>query len=171
MKKLTLIAALLTLAACGFQPLYGREFKARQDLDLSAIRVSVDHTRYGQLLKAEIEGGINPDYERAEKLYELSVSLTSYETYLFVNSDGTSSRGDIDYRSTYTLRRILDGKVIQSGTINRVSSYNMSETADYASYVSEEDARKRGILEMAQDYKLRLANLLAKLNPSMSGQE
>lgn len=171
MKHFALIATLLALAACGFQPLYSREFRSKQDLDLSAIRVQVDNSRYGQLLKAEIEDAVNPDYERAEKLYSLDIALSSSDVYLFVNPDGTSSRGDIYYTSNYTLRRILDGKVIQSGQITRVSSYNISDTADYASYVTEEDAKKRGVLELAQDYKLRLANLLAKLNPAMSEEE
>ena len=162
MIALTLLA--LTLTACGFEPLHSREYRARQEADLSAIEVQVDNSRLGQLLKAEITDGVNPDYQRAEKLYRLKVNLAEREIYLFINPDGTSSRGDIEYRSTYRVSRIVDGKVLHTGRINRVSSYNMSDRADYASYVSEEDARKRGILELAEDYRLRLANLLPKLN-------
>lgn len=165
MKTLSALFAALTLTACGFQPLHSRDFRARQEADLTAIRVQVDNSRLGQLLKSEIEDGVNPDFERAEKLYTLSITLAENEIYLFIRPDGTSSRGDIEYRSHYVLRRILDGKVVQEGDIRRVSSYNISESADYASYVSEEDARKRGITELAQDYRLRLSNLLITLNP------
>ncbi len=160
-----LVLLLLSLTACGFQPLHGRAFRALTDADLSAVRIEVDRTRLGQLLKAEIEDGVNPDHQHAEKLYTLKITLTEREIYLFINPDGTSSRGDIEYRSNYQLLRILDGKVVQQGALSRTSSYNISETADYASYVSEEDARKRGVTELAQDYKLRLSNLLVKLNP------
>ena len=47
-----------------------------------------------------------------------------------------------------------------------MSSYNSSPTADFASYISIEDARKRAMQELAQDYKLRLAALLPTLNDS-----
>lgn len=168
MRLIPLTLLLLTLTACGFEPVQSREYRARQDVDLSAIRIEVDHSRLGQLLKAEIERGVNPDYQHEEKIYTLNIRLAERDIYLFVNPDGTSSRGDIQYRSTYTLTRKFDGKVLQSGLIRRVSSYNMSQQADYASYVSEEDARKRGIIELAQDYKLRLSNLLPRLNPKGS---
>jgi hypothetical protein len=166
MKKLLILSLIFVVTACGFQPLHSREFRARQDADLTSIRIETNNTRLGQLLKAEIEDGVNPDYANAEKLYTLTIALNESEIYLFVNPDGTSSRGDIQYNSQYTLTRSLDGKVVQRGDIIRVSSYNISEQADYASYVSEEDARKRGIVELAQDYKLRLSNLLVTLNPS-----
>lgn len=162
--KYVILSLMLTLAACGFKPLHSREFRAQTDTDLTAVRIQVDNTRFGQLLKAEIERGVNPDYHRAEKLYALQISLAEREIPLFINADGTSSRGDIEYRSAYALTRILDGKVVQQGKINRTTSFNTSENADYASYVSEEDARKRGIEELAQDYRLRLSNLLVKLN-------
>lgn len=164
MKKLLIIACLLSLTACGFQPVYSREYRAEQEFDLSAIRVEVNNTRLGQLLKAEIERGINPDHEIAEKLYTLKINITQRDVYLFVNPDGTSSRGDIDYRSSYVLRRVIDGKVVKTGWLKRVSSYNLTLNADYASYVSEQDARKRGIVELAQDYRLRMNNIMAQIN-------
>ena len=81
-----------------------------------------------------------------------------------MNPDGTASRGDKVYDSSYTISSLADGKRIATGSIQRTSSYNTSPNADYASYVSIEDARKRGILELAQDYKFRLAALLPTLN-------
>lgn len=167
MKKF-MLPLLLALTACGFHPVHSREFKAQQDIDLSSVQVVVDNTRFGQLLKAEIERGVNPDYEMAERLYTLQIGLIQHDIYLFVNPDGTAGRGDIQLDSDYVLKRKIDGKVLQTGHITRVSSYNISETADYATYVSQEDARKRGIIELAQDYKLRLSNLMARINPKVS---
>lgn len=168
----------LTLAACGFQPLHGQAYREAQSVDLSALDVHVAGTavassnvatttiprRYGELLKAEIEDGSNPRGLSGAKRFTLDVNFTESDIALFVNPDGTASRGDLNYASTYSITRISDGKLVASGTLNRVSSYNSSPTADFASYVSIEDARKRGILELAQDYKLRLATLLPTLN-------
>lgn len=156
------LATLFLITACGFQPLHSRSYRDSQAVDLSAISVTVDHTRGGQLLEAEIKDAINPDYEHQEKLYALNIVVTSSETKLFITPSGTSTRTDIPLTSTYKLTRKSDGKLLDSGTITRLSSYNTT-SADYSSYVSMQDARKRAVLELAQDYKLRLANILAKL--------
>lgn len=174
------LALLLLLVACGFQPLHGQAYRAAQSVDLSSLVIEVSGTsitpngtgigssslprRYGEQLKADIEDQVNPSGTTAEKLFKLSIAYSELENHLFVKPDGTASRGDLVYHSTYTLTRLLDGKPIASGSIDRISSYNLSLTADYASYVSIEDARKRGMQELAQDYKLRLAALLPTLN-------
>lgn len=168
----------LTLASCGFEPLHSEAYRASQAVDLSSIRVlAVGSTtenavavannmdrRYSELLTAEIEGQVNPTSLAAEKLYTLAITFNELDAASFVKPDGTASRGDLNYTSTYTITRLRDAKTVASGTIQRVSTYNTSPSADYASYVSIEDARKRGILELAQDYKLRLASLLPALN-------
>ena len=145
-------------------PVYGRAERAGYNSQIESVQVVTDGGRLPQLLKAEIQDQVNPDARHAEKLFVLTVHFTEVEVALFINPDGTASRGDLQYHSSYTLTRKLDGKLIDSGTITRVSSYNVSETADYGTYVSREDARKRGVTELAQDYKLRLANLLPKIN-------
>ena len=133
-------------------------------MDLSSVMVTVDHTRSGQLLEAEITDAINPTFERHEKLYRLTIKISQSEERLFINPDGSSGRSDIPVVSDYRLTRLTDGKLLDAGTITRVSSYNTSQTADYSSYVSLQDAKKRALLELAQSYKLHLANTLAKLN-------
>jgi hypothetical protein len=163
MRALFLISLCVMLASCGFEPLHGRKYRQEQRLDLSEVEIHVDNSRRGQLLEAEIRDAVNPDYQAATKLYRLQISLRETEIALFIRQDGTSSRGDIILNSNYTLTRIADGEVVDTNTITRSASFNSSESADYASYVSEEDARKRAVVELAQDYKLRLANLLARL--------
>jgi hypothetical protein len=170
--------SLVTLSACGFTPLHSQSYRESQALNLSSIAVvasgettanasSIANNiprRYSELLRAEIEDQVNPAADMAEKLFTLTIRFTETDVALFVKPDGTASRGDLTYYSTYIITRMHDGKQLGSGSIQRVSSYNTSSTADYASYVSIEDARKRGILELAQDYKLRLAVILPSLN-------
>lgn len=157
------LPVLLLLTACGFTPLHSEAYRAQTADSLAAIDVQAGTTRIGQLLKAEINDGINPEALAQPKQYVLAINLLEYEVALFINPDGTSSRGDVEYHSSYVLTRIGDNKIVDRGQIKRVSSYNTSEAADYSSYVSEEDARRRGIVELAQDYKLRLANLVPRL--------
>jgi LPS-assembly lipoprotein len=173
---LSALAALVLLAGCGFKPQYAKDSTTAAAVDLSSVAVTVIGStitanapstisrRSSELLKAEIEDQTNPRGTQGQKQFLLSINYTEQDTSLFVNPDGTSSRGDLQYASSYTLTRMSDGKVIASGNIQRSSSYSASPTADYASYVSVEDARKKGMLALAQDYKLRLATLLPTLN-------
>lgn len=164
------LTALLALTACGFKPVHSRETRMAQETQIESVQVVTDNSRFGQLLKAEIEDQVNPDAIRAEKPFTMKIDFKLTEISLFINPDGTSSRGDMQFASTYVLSRKLDGKIIDTGSITRVSSYNISETADYATYVSRDDASRRGVLELAKDYKLRLANLVGKLNNPNASQ-
>ncbi len=174
--RFAVLFGLLALSACGFQALHGQAYHDSLAVDLSAISIEVNGEnatttttsilphRYVELLKAEIGDGVNPMGVHAEKLFTLSIHFTETDVGLFVNPDGTASRGDLVYSSAYTITRIADAKVVATGTLQRTSSYSTSPTADYASYVAIDDARKRGIIELGQDYKLRLAALLPTLN-------
>ena len=171
MKKLSVILfTLIALNACGFTPVHGTAAHQSMQVNLSTVQIDVDGSRVGQLLKAEIQDQVNPATQQAQKKYSLKIAFSETESPVFINPDGTSGRGDLQFLSSYTLTRLSDGIVIGRGTIQRVSSYNTSINADYASFVSQEDARRRAILELAQDYKLRLTNLLPTLNDPHAGE-
>jgi len=159
--RLLLTLALFSLAACGFEPVLAKRTPdyTSASVDLSAIRVVTDRSHLGQLLKAEIEDQINPRHAAAPDRYTLAIKVSDSMMPLFINPDGTASRGEIRFASSYTLTRLADNVVVKRGNIERASSFNTSETADYASYVAQEDAKKRGMLELAKDYALRLSNL------------
>jgi hypothetical protein len=174
---LATVVVLCTATACGFTPLHGQAYKQAQTIDLSAVTVEVSGSnitptatttniprRYSELLRAEIEDQVNPMANSQAKQFKLTIAFSELQTYLFVNPDGTASRGDLVYDTNYQITRLADAKMVANGSLRSVSSYNTSPTADYASYVSIEDARKRAMLELAQQYKLRLAGLLPTLN-------
>jgi LPS-assembly lipoprotein len=155
---------LFVLNACGFEPVHAkRTSQGATQGGLEQIQVVVqDDSRLGQLLKAELEDQLNPDYLPAQKTHILTISLTESIIGAFINPDGTASRNNVNYVTNYALTPVGETASIAKGSISRVSSYNVSERADYATYVSEQDAKKRAILEIARAYKLRLANVLAR---------
>jgi hypothetical protein len=164
MKSFVTLLALMALCACGFEPMHGRAYQERSiSGDLAAIRVDTPTGILGELLRAEIEDAVNPEYHNVVPRYKIQIELIEQDIPLFVNIDGTANRGEIRYVSSYRLMRLADNTVVHTGVLRREGSYNSSQTADYAAYVSKEDAKKRAILELAQDYKLRLANLSARL--------
>ncbi len=164
MKAILLSLVFLTLSACGFEPMHSRAYQQQAiQGELAAIMVETPTGILGELLRAEIEDGVNPEYQNLNPRYRLKVDLIEEDIPLFVNIDGTANRGEMRYTSAYVLTRLSDNVVIHQGTLRRVGTYNSSQTADYAAYVSKEDAKKRAVLELAQDYKLRLANLSTRL--------
>jgi LPS-assembly lipoprotein len=154
-----LISSILLLTACGFEPVYAKR-EGAVAAELAAVDIHTDSSRKGQLLQAEIKDLLNPRRESQPPEYRLNITTTENISALFIKPDGTASRGDINLVSTYTLVRLSDDKVIDSGNITRISSFNTSENADYATYVAEQDARMRGILELARDYAFRISNVL-----------
>jgi hypothetical protein len=152
------------LSACGFEPIHGQHFRSQLENDLSTVIIEAGNGRFEQLLATEIEEGVNPRALASRKLFRLNIGLEETTIPLFINPDGTSGRGDIIYTSRYTLTSLTDGSTLHSGELTRVSSFNASQNADYASHVSTEDARKRAILELAEAYRLRLADVLPQLN-------
>lgn len=160
-RALPLCFALFVLAACGFEPVLAKRAPAAssQQVYLPEVRIETDRSHLGQLLKAEIEDQINPRHDAPAKRYVLKITVSDTLIPLFINPDGTASRGEILYDSRYTLTRLTDNVQIASGTITRASSFNSSETADYATYAAQEDAKRRGIVELSKDYALRLANV------------
>jgi hypothetical protein len=142
-RRVALIASMVALASCGFEPLHSKAYRDTLTVDLSAIEVNVASSaavtatarssriprRYSELLKAEIEDNVNPRASTTEKRFILDLSFTENDVALFVNPDGTASRGDLYYGSNYSIKRLRDGVVVASGSITRVSSYNSSPTA------------------------------------------
>ncbi len=57
----------------------------------------------------------------------------------------------------YTLYRTSDDKPITSGTLNYVDSYNNLTNAYFSTYISADDATKRGVAELSELYRERLA--------------
>lgn len=173
---LSLLLTCHLLIACGFTPLHGQTYREANSVDLSSLIIevagvnatanatSVLPRRYGELLEAEIRDRVDPGAVHQAKQFTLTINFSETESSLFVNPDGTASRGDLIYDSHYTITRIADSKQVASGTIQRISSYNTAPTAEYTSYVARETARKRGMIELAQEYKLRMATLLPTLN-------
>lgn len=98
--------------------------------------------------------------------YKLDVVLTQSVVGIGVARDGTASRYNLVLNSTYKLIRIADGKEVDSGSLGNFTSYNNPNNQYFSTYVSEQDARKRGIKELAELYRQRLISFTEKTIPA-----
>lgn len=167
----------LVLASCGFQPLYGQHIggdaktavTVHQLAGIEIGQVSGGASGQpspgilGQQLRNNIEDRLNPGKIIApESVYHLDISLSLRETGVAVSRDGTISRYNIFLDTTYVLTRKVDGKPVYQGRFSRSSSYNVQSNAYFSTYVSRGDSIKHGIVELAEEYRQRLAAFLVQ---------
>ena len=135
---------------------------------LDEVAVVVGTERLEQAFGEELRDRMNPTRSPSPKRYRVQVAIQEFNIPLFVAPDGTYGRGNIRFTANFRLTRMEDGALIDTGSVTRMSSYAASETnAIYASHVAQQDARQRGIVELANDIALRVANRLndASLQP------
>ena len=155
----------LALAGCGFEPVYQQ--RGEQQLDvidaLALIRVQTPLSRDGDQLKAELEDLFYQSQRpKQSPRYALNVTLETQERPFIIDPDGISSRFDLVVTSLYRLTRLSDETTLDSGHVRRYVSYNVAKENDYATYISQKDAKRRAIRALAEEYQQQIAALIAR---------
>jgi len=160
------LASMMALQACGFEPVYGRrryDAKYERAELLMAVDVKAPPGKLSELFKARLEDHLNPKGRNIKAQYVLDVDIKSNAEPDVIELDGTASRYTIRYVAPFKLRTRDSGKEIDSGTITRLVSYNVSQQDDYSTFIAREAAQKRGMTELAEDFKMRVAAAMHKL--------
>ncbi len=180
--RLLPIAICLMLPACGFHPVYGTSSGMAENSPIRA-GVMVTTTASGVIANTN-ETSKNIDSNATNSMarqftnilndmlasppspaYSLEVSIVQSSIGLGVARDGTASRYNLVLNSSYKLNRIADNKIVDSGNLSSVTSYNNPNNQYFSTYISEQDARKRGIRELAELYRQRLISFIEKNAP------
>jgi len=168
---LIILASLITLSACGFRPMASVETRQADNAvlahELASIDIQTSTAGNQRLLKqrfqAALEDLINPgELTRNDHRYVLQVNLVHAIAPGFINPDGTAQRFLIELRSNFVLTRLADNKIIERGILRRSSSYSNLPNSFFSTYVAEQDTLKRLAEQLAEEYRLKLASLLAR---------
>lgn len=164
--RVCVVGAMLAVTACGFEPIYANRtgnYTATVDLlEATKIVVSPADLR-GEQFKASLEDLLSPDAAMIAPAYRLEATMQNAVQPFIFNSDGTAGRYQITLTVPYVLYRMADNKVLFKGRASRIVSYNVSETDDFATHISMNDAYKRVGLEAAEDIKMRLSAYYASI--------
>jgi len=154
--------ALLLVSACGFHPLYGGgEGVGAVRTELAAIRIRPIADRTGQLLYDELRDRLNPGGEPAAPRYVLAVELQEASESLALRSDETATRTNLTLRASFTLSDAATAAVVTRGKSRSTISYDILRS-EFASIASASDARARGVGDLADDIRTRLAVFLSQ---------
>jgi LPS-assembly lipoprotein len=153
-----LLCLALVLAGCGYRPLYGERGPDEVSVadELALIRIEAISDRVGQQMYNMLRERLTPSGLPEQPKYALSITLRETRETLFFERDETATRANLTLRANFTLRRLADGEVVATGLSRAVSSYDIL-ASQFASVVSEEDARLRGARAVCDDIRVRLA--------------
>ncbi|MEK6747061.1 MAG: hypothetical protein AABY33_08535 [Pseudomonadota bacterium] len=178
--RLLPIVCCLVLASCGFRPVYDKS-SANSEKSIINTGIRVSATASGTTSTLPTSSDASADNSSATTMarqfsnnledmvnsgaspsYDLNVLINYSNIGVGVARDGTASRYNLVISSTYKLTRISDGKEVGNGTLSSVTSYNNPNNQYFSTYISEQDARKRGIKELAELYRHRLLSFVEK---------
>lgn len=166
--SISFFALLLTLAGCGFKPLYGPvngNDEVIVSTSLAAINVAQIPDRSGQVLRnhlLEILAVGAP--QKTAKKYELDIEISETKRSLGFRRDKTPRRAEIIFAIHFKLYARKTRQLLTSGKLQNIASYSIGSSSDFASFsaiISEETARKRTLEAIAQDIKLQLAHFFS----------
>ncbi len=154
--------ALLVAAGCGFRPLYGERADSVRDrlaaIAINPIRDRVAHEdRIGYEVYNQLRDNLNPRGVPATPLYSLAVQLTIDITPLIIERDTQIRRFDLNVRARYSLFDIATGGEMHSGAYRATASYNVVESAAFATRMAEEDAARKAAREVSRGIATALA--------------
>jgi len=157
-KQLAAAALALSVAGCGFAPVYGEHssgFHAQAELDQVQI-APINDRLVGLDFRNQLLDRLNPHGEPAQPAYRLEVVVQEGLGGSLVQPDASITRYSYVLTAKYSLIGLNDEKVLTSGTVSSRAAYNVVDS-EYATLVASQDAQKRATSTMTEDLALRIA--------------
>jgi LPS-assembly lipoprotein len=148
-----LLFCLTLLPGCGYQPLYGANTPAAQQLPL--VQINNIPNRLGQQLRNSLIDRFYRDGRPASPEYTLDISLAPSVYKLGIALDDSATRAELNLLATYTLRN-TQGAAVLSGSTNAVSNFNILRS-QYATLIGERDAYDRSVAQVSDDITRRIS--------------
>lgn len=161
--RFSVLVVALVVAGCGFKPLYGEKNEGGGvTADLSTVRIQPISDRVGQILRNELIDRMNPSGEPGDGKYTLEVKLAVTKQELGIRIDETATRANMQFASSFQLRENSSGAIVYKSNSAATTSYNIVNS-DYGTISAERDARKRGVVLIADSITTRLAAYFNRL--------
>lgn len=156
------IAALLFLAACQFQPLYG-ERTPGQGGGLEQVGVASVNDRVAQQVRNHLLFLLNGGFASRNKTHEARLRV-SYNNRLSsaLPSVENSTAGIVTVRVSYDLVDLQTSETVASGSRDAIASYDRTGQV-LANNRATRDAENRAAKEAAEALRLAIASNMSRL--------
>jgi LPS-assembly lipoprotein len=153
----------LSLAGCGWQPLYGKvgDSGGNAGEALAGVHILPIADRTGQNLYNALRDRMNPQGVPADPQYDLVIRMSERSDQMLILEDQTASRINLTLFANYILYQRGNKTPVLQGQSQVTTSYDLLNNF-YSSVVSEADAHRRGAQNLADDIANRLAVFMAR---------
>jgi LPS-assembly lipoprotein len=160
-KVIYCLVVLLSLAGCGFKPLYSSGSDGRGVVaSLSSIAIQETDTRAGQLVRNNLLSSIRPAGTAGDNRYKLILNPELSQSKLVDRSITESDRVRLRLAVSYQLIETASGAEVNSGKTFSAVSYDVIREP-VADLQAEANATSRAAKEVASDIHTRLAAYMA----------
>ena len=146
MRILAALALILTVSACGFEPVYGPQGTGTQLRNRVLVDRPID--REGFLLVRQLEERLGRADDPA---FALGIKLSVREEARAIDPDGDIRRFHVIGEAAYSLSDTNTGAVLRSDTANNFVGYSATGTT-----VAKRDATERLMTILADEIVLQL---------------
>jgi len=148
------LALLLTLGACGLQPMYGGGSSGKVASGLTTIMVAAIPERAGWLVRNALVDRMGG--ESASPSYRLEVDLDDDLTSFGIRGDSSATRERRTLRARYRLVELSTGLVVLDATAGSDAGIDIV-SSEYATVAAEQTAQERLAQVIADQMVSRLA--------------
>lgn len=155
----------LSLAGCGFKPLYGVDSASHQPAvaqQFSAIEIPPLPNRTGQQMRNLLIDSLHPSGAATDYAYRLNVVIAESVLNLGLQQNSTSTRGQVRITTKYSLIDEKSGKTLLTETLRTSTGYNILIN-QFSTVLSQDDAETQGLQQIANDMTQHMALYFATL--------
>jgi LPS-assembly lipoprotein len=150
----------LSLAGCGFQPLYGPTASgSSMPAAMAAVEVAPIPGRVGQKIRNELIFSNTGGGDAAPSKYKLNITIRESVTQELVKITGEATGQVYQVDATFKLVTVADGKIVLEGQALSRAAYDRYEQI-FSNVRAQYDAQNRVARTIAESIKTRLAAYL-----------
>jgi LPS-assembly lipoprotein len=149
--------SLLSLGACGFEPIYAYKERGLVRDQLEQVKIKSIPDRLGHELHNNLSDILTPRGSSGQPVWELSVRLTESTQKISLKQTSFSTRANLNVIASYDLINLQDQQVKKfTGKSTAISSYNILDS-DYANLIAIRDAQSSAVKSLSKDIARQLA--------------
>ncbi len=139
---------ILLFTSCSFEPLYLQKNNVNISTLESHVDIKVSNNRIDQIFRNSLLEHFG-SYINQQKLFFLDFNINKSVVPLAFRSDKTVTRFNVVIQCSYSLKKIENGELLTSGSLNSIASYSVV-LSEYANLSAAKDAEERAVLDISK---------------------
>jgi len=166
--RILTLLGLLSLAACGFSPVYSKKSGIATSVELRDILIAPTNDRLTQLVRNTLISQFSNQGETRSPKYYLILRVTQTLSSTLIQRNTDIQRQNLTIHAEYTLQTADRKQVLIKGRTVSIVPYNLvnqdfgtTSYSEFANVSARKDARKKAAISVGEDIARRLAAYFA----------